>query len=471
MTMPSGNTSPSTSALATSNNQLQAQQLKLQQAVQQKVQASLAKRHFKERLFRRLGFTAVLISLALVAVLFINIFSKGLPAFWQSSISLDIYFDPAIVKLTDKPSRGADESEQAFLQRSLQWQTEVGLINYNRLITNSLRQVLPDANQHRRDLSRIVTSGERYALRDLVLANPDIVGQTRRLNLLTDANIDVWLKGNIDRSLPDAQQQLSPVLQRWAEQLAAEGIIKNRFSLALFMNPDSRSSLASAGLAGAFMGSFYMLLVVILLAVPMGVAAAIYLEEFAPQNRFTDLVEVNINNLAAVPSIVFGLLGASVLIGWFNLPMSAPIVGGLVLSLMTLPTVIIATRSTLKAIPPSIRQAALGLGASKMQAVFHHVLPLAIPGILTGAILGVAQALGETAPLLLIGMKSFVASVPASPFEQSTALPVQIFLWQGNELRNFFEARTSAAIIVLLAMMLSLNGIAIYLRKKFQRNW
>jgi phosphate transport system permease protein len=466
-----------TSSSKTSDNslaktsQLQAQQLKLQQAVQQKVQASLAKRHFKEKLFRRFGLTAVLISLALVAILFINIFSKGLPAFWQSSISLDIYFDPAIVKLTDKPSRGADESEQAFLQRSLQWQTEVGFINFNRLITNSLKQVLPDANKHRRDLSRIVTSGERYALRDLVLANPDIVGQTRRLNLLTDANIDVWLKGNIDRSLPDEQQQLSPVLQRWAEQLAAQGIIKNRFSFALFMNPDSRSSLASAGLAGAFMGSFYMLLVVILLAVPMGVAAAIYLEEFAPQNRFTDLVEVNINNLAAVPSIVFGLLGASVLIGWFNLPMSAPIVGGLVLSLMTLPTVIIATRSTLKAIPPSIRQAALGLGASKMQAVFHHVLPLAIPGILTGAILGVAQALGETAPLLLIGMKSFVASVPASPFEQSTALPVQIFLWQGNELRNFFEARTSAAIIVLLAMMLSLNGIAIFLRKKFQRNW
>ena len=305
----------------------------------------------------------------------------------------------------------------------------------------------------------------------MVVADPAIIGQTRTLHLLTDANIDVWLKGNIDRSLPDAQQQLSAKLREWADKLKAEGIIQNRFSLALFMNPDSRSSLASAGLAGAFMGSFYMMLVVILLAVPMGVAAAIYLEEFAPRNKLTDLVEVNINNLAAVPSIVFGLLGASVLIGWFNLPMSAPIVGGLVLSLMTLPTVIIATRSTLKAIPPSIRQAALGLGASKMQSIFHHVLPLAIPGILTGAILGVAQALGETAPLLLIGMKSFVASVPASPFEQASALPVQIYLWQGNELRNFFEARTSAAIIVLLLMMLSLNGLAIWLRKKYEKRW
>lgn len=439
--------------------------------VQQKVIASLNKRHRKEKLFRSLGLSAVLISLGLVAVLFINIFSKGVPAFWQSAVTLDIYFDPAIIKIPSKPVQQADESDNDFRQRDLAWQTEVGFINFNRLITDSLQKVLPDASKHRRDLTRIVTSGERFALRDMVVADPSIIGQTRTLHLLTDANIDVWLKGNIDRSLPDEQQQLSPKLREWADKLKAEGIIQNRFSLALFMNPDSRSSLASAGLAGAFMGSFYMMLVVILLAVPMGVAAAIYLEEFAPRNKLTDLVEVNINNLAAVPSIVFGLLGASVLIGWFNLPMSAPIVGGLVLSLMTLPTVIIATRSTLKAIPPSIRQAALGLGASKMQSIFHHVLPLAIPGILTGAILGVAQALGETAPLLLIGMKSFVASVPASPFEQASALPVQIYLWQGNELRNFFEARTSAAIIVLLLMMIGLNGLAIWLRKKYEKRW
>ncbi|MBU1311288.1 MAG: phosphate ABC transporter permease PstA [Gammaproteobacteria bacterium] len=439
--------------------------------VQQKVIASLQKRHRKERLFRSLGLSAVLISLALVAVLFVNIFAKGMPAFWQSAITLDIYFDPKIIKVEEKPVQQAGESDNDFRQRDLAWQTQLGFINFNRLITDSLQQILPDASKHRRDLARVVTSGERFALRDMVVADPSIIGQTRTLHLLTDANIDVWLKGNIDRSLPDEQQQLSPKMREWVDKLAADGVITSRFSLALFMNPDSRSSLASAGLAGAFMGSFYMMLVVILLAVPMGVAAAIYLEEFAPRNRITDLVEVNINNLAAVPSIVFGLLGASVLIGWFNLPMSAPIVGGLVLSLMTLPTVIIATRSTLKAIPPSIRQAALGLGASKMQAIFHHVLPLAIPGILTGAILGVAQALGETAPLLLIGMKSFVASVPASPFEQATALPVQIYLWQGNELRNFFEARTSAAIIVLLMMMLSLNGLAIWLRKKYEKRW
>lgn len=439
--------------------------------VQQKVSASLTRRHRQEKLFKGTGLAAVLISLALVAILFINIFAKGLPAFWQSAITLDIYFDPAIIAVSEKPVKQAAETDNDFRQRDLDWQTELGFINFNRLITDSLRKVLPDADQYPRDLQRIVTSAERFALRDMVVADPGIIGKTLTLNLLTDANIDVWLKGNIDRSLADQKQQLSPKVREWADKLAAEGTIKNRFSFALFMNPDSRSSLASAGLAGAITGSFFMMLVVIILAVPMGVAAAIYLEEFAPKNRITDLVEVNINNLAAVPSIVFGLLGAAVFIGWFNLPMSAPIVGGLVLSLMTLPTVIIATRSTLKAIPPSIRQAALGLGASKMQAIFHHVLPLAVPGILTGTILGVAQALGETAPLLLIGMKSFVASIPATPFEQSTALPVQIFLWQGNELRNFFEARTSAAIIVLLCMMLSLNALAIWLRKKYEKRW
>ncbi|WP_416886360.1 phosphate ABC transporter permease PstA, partial [Marinospirillum sp.] len=318
---------------------------------------------------------------------------------------------------------------------------------------------------------RLVTSGERFALREMVAQDPSVIGQTRRLHLLADANVDVWVKGNIDRDLPDQQQQLSARTRAWIDQLVDEGVITQRFSTALFMNPDSRSSLASAGLAGAFIGSLMMMLIVMFLAVPLGVAAAVYLEEFAPKNKLTDLIEVNINNLAAVPSIVFGLLGASIFIVWFDLPRSAPIVGGLVLSLMTLPTVIIATRSTLKAVPPSIREAALGVGASKVQAVMHHVLPLAIPGILTGSIIGVAQALGEAAPLLLIGMNSFVASVPGSPFEQSTALPAQIFLWQGNELRNFFEARTSAAILVLLTLMISLNALAIWLRRHFENRW
>ncbi len=439
--------------------------------VTQKVAASLRRRHARERRFWLLGVGATLLGLSFVAILFINIFSKGLPAFWQASITLDVYFDPEVINIGAPPEPRIGESSNEFRQRRVDWENEVGLINFNRLIQNSLAEVIPEAADHPRDASRVVTSGERIALRNLVIEDPSVIGETRRVRLYTDANIDVWLKGNIDRDLPDGQQMLSPRIRAWADQLYEQGIIQMRFSTALFLNPDSRSSLASAGLRGAFWGSLYMMLIVLGVAVPLGVASAIYLEEFAPRNRLTDLIEVNINNLAAVPSIIFGLLGAAVFINYFKMPLSAPIVGGLVLSLMTLPTVIIATRSTLKAIPPSIRQAALGIGASKTQAVFHHVLPLAIPGILTGSIIGLAQALGETAPLLLIGMNAFVASVPSSPLDQSNALPVQIYLWQANELRNFFEGRTSAAIIVLLTLMLSLNGTAIWLRKHFEKRW
>jgi phosphate transport system permease protein len=440
-------------------------------AVQQRVVASLKRRKRQETRFRFLGIAAVACSLALVGLLFFTILSKGLPAFWQSTFVLDVSFSPEVVSIGPKPEPLPAETPAAYQKRLQAWQTELGFVDFNQLILNALAQVLPATAESARDAMQLVTSGERFALRERVEADPSIIGQTLRLELLADANVDVWLKGNIDRSLPDSQQQLPARTRAWADQLAAQGVIQNQFSTAIFMNVDSRSSLASAGLAGAFMGSLMMMVLVIVLAVPIGVASAIYLEEFAPQNRLTDLIEVNINNLAAVPSIVFGLLGAAVFILWFKLPLSAPIVGGLVLTLMTLPTVIIATRATLKAIPPSIREAALGVGASKVQAITDHVLPLALPGILTATILGVAQALGETAPLLLIGMSAFVASVPATPFDQSTALPVQIYLWQGNELRNFFEGRTSAAIVVLLALMLTLNSLAIWLRKRFEVRW
>jgi phosphate transport system permease protein len=440
-------------------------------AVRARVTASLARRRNQERRFKLMGQGAVLASLALVALLFVTILQKGVPAFWQATFELDVSFSPELIQISPKPVAEPGESPAAFQQRYIAWQTELGFVDFNQIILESLAKVLPEAADYPRDALPLITSGERFALRDLVMNDPSIIGKTVRLNLLADANVDVWLKGNIDRSLPDAQQQLKARTRAWADQLYASGVIQNKFSTAIFMNVDSRSSLASAGLAGAFMGSLMMMLLVILLAVPIGVASAIYLEEFAPHNRWTDLIEVNINNLAAVPSIVFGLLGAAVFILWFKLPLSAPIVGGLVLTLMTLPTVIIATRSTLKAIPPSIREAALGVGASKVQAITDHVLPLALPGILTATILGVAQALGETAPLLLIGMSAFVASVPATPFDQSTALPVQIYLWQGNELRNFFEGRTSAAIIVLLALMLTLNSLAIWLRRRLETRW
>lgn len=444
---------------------------KQREKTQLRIAKSLKKRHASERRFKAFGIGAVGLALSFVLILFVSVFSKGIPAFWQATVSLNVYFDPEVINIEPKPVQLSGESAGEFQQRMLAWQGQVGMVNFNRIIVNSLAKEIPEAPRYQRDALRLITSGERFALRDMLVNDPSLIGKTLRLDLLADANVDVWLKGNIDRDLPDSRQQLSARTRAWADELAERGVIQNKFSTALFMNVDSRSSLASAGLAGAFMGSVFMMLIVMILAVPIGVASAIYLEEFAPKNKLTDFIEVNINNLAAVPSIVFGLLGASVFILWFKLPLSAPFVGGLVLTLMTLPTVIIATRSTLKAIPPSIRQAALGIGASKTQAVFHHVLPLALPGILTGAILGIAQALGETAPLLLIGMNSFVASIPSTPMDQSTALPVQIFLWQGNELRNFFEARTSAAIIVLLALMISLNALAIWLRRRFETRW
>lgn len=435
------------------------------------IQNSLAKRHRKEKTFRFFGFSAVIAGLFFVVLLFGSILAKGLPAFWQSSMNLPIYFDPKIVEVGPKPVLAEGENPAQYEERFIEWQTEVGMVDWDALIINAMIKQDPQLEAQRDDLSYIYTSSEAYRIRDMVMNDPSLIGKTVDVKVLADANIDVWLAGNIDRSLPDEQQQLSPEIRQIADELKAKGVIANSFNTNIFTSPDSRSSPATSGLAGAFMGSLFMMLIVIFISIPIGVASAIYLEEFAPKNWITDIVEVNINNLAAVPSIVFGLLGAAIFIGWMHLPLSAPLVGGLVLSLMTLPTVIITTRASLKAVPPSIRQAALGLGASRLQTVFHHVLPLALPGILTGAIIGVAQALGETAPLLLIGMSAFVASVPASPFDQSTALPVQIFLWQGNELRNFFEGRTAAAIIVLLAMMISLNSLAIWLRKKFEVRW
>lgn len=443
----------------------------LREKRKQKIASSLAKRHRKEKTFRILGFSAVVTGLFFVVLLFGSILAKGLPAFWQSSISVPVYFDPALIQVGAKPVQKEGESPAQFQERTIAWQIEMGMVDWDALIVNSMIAKDSSLASKRDELSGLYTSSEAYRLRDMVMADPSLIGQKEQIKILADANVDVWLAGNIDRSLPDDQQQISPEVRQLADQLKANGMIENTFNTNIFTNPDSRSSPATSGLAGAFMGSLFMMMIVIFISIPIGVASAIYLEEFAPKNFMTDIVEVNINNLAAVPSIVFGLLGAAIFIGWMHLPLSAPLVGGLVLSLMTLPTVIITTRASLKAVPPSIRQAALGLGASRVQTVFHHVLPLAIPGILTGSIIGVAQALGETAPLLLIGMSAFVASVPTTPLDQSTALPVQIFLWQGNELRNFFEGRTAAAIIVLLALMVGLNSLAIWLRKKFEVRW
>jgi phosphate transport system permease protein len=296
-----------------------------------------------------------------------------------------------------------------------------------------------------------------------------LIGTGQRVPVPVSADVDMLAKGKIDRATVAAQRRLSDRQIDWIDELSGQGRLQTRWNAALFTNGDSREP-ELAGIRGALMGSFYMLIVTIALAFPLGVAAAVYLEEFAPKNRWADLIEVNINNLAAVPSIVFGLLGLAVFVNWLGMPRSAPLVGGLVLALLTLPVIIIASRAAIKAVPPSIREAALGIGASRMQVVFHHVLPLALPGMLTGAIIGMSRALGETAPLLMLGMVAFIVDVPSGFTNPATALPVQIFLWADSPERAFAE-RTSAAIIVLLGFLLLMNLAAIIMRKKAGRQW
>jgi phosphate transport system permease protein len=287
--------------------------------------------------------------------------------------------------------------------------------------------------------------------------------------LLADDTVDMVMKGKVSRTAPEDERRLSDQQIGWLQDLERRGDIDLRFNRSFFSNGDSRDP-EQAGVRGALIGSLLTLLITLLLSFPIGVGAAVYLEEFAPRNRLTDIIEVNINNLAAVPSIVFGLLGLAVFIGFFGMPRSAPLVGGFVLTLLTLPTIIIASRAALKAVPPSIREAALGMGASRLQMVGHHVLPLALPGMLTGAIIGMARALGESAPLLMIGMVAFIVEVPQGIVDPATALPVQVFLWSDLPERGFVE-RTSGAIIVLLLFLLVMNATAVWLRNKFEKRW
>jgi phosphate transport system permease protein len=369
-------------------------------------------------------------------------------------VRLDIYLDPA-----ELAPGGATDAET--LSRA----------DYGGMIKQTLRDQFPEASGRRekRDLYALVSSGAAYDLRDRVMADPDLVGETLSIWVPADDDVDVLLKGKMDRNAPEDERRLKDHQISWIEKWEASGDIERRFNTTFFTAGDSREP-ELAGIRGALMGSFYTLIVTLLLSFPIGIAAAIYLEEFAPKNKWTDIIEVNINNLAAVPSIVFGLLGLAVFLNFFGLPRSVPLVGGLVLTLMTLPTIIIASRAALKSVPPSIREAALGVGASKNQMVFHHVLPLAMPGMLTGTIIGMAQALGETAPLLMIGMIAFIVDVPGGFTDPSTVLPVQIFLWSDSPERAFVE-RTSAAIMVLLAFLISMNLIAVLLRKRFERTW
>jgi phosphate transport system permease protein len=348
---------------------------------------------------------------------------------------------------------------------------DLAYADFDGIVRAALRERFPDVSgrSDRRELYRIVSVGAGYQLRDLVEADPDLVGTAQTVWVPASSNADMLVKGNIDAGLDEALRPISDRQVGWIEALSADGSLETRFNTALFTNGDSRDP-ELAGIKGALMGSFFMLLVTVALAFPVGVAAAIYLEEFAPKNRWADLIEVNINNLAAVPSIVFGLLGLAVFINWMALPRSAPLVGGLVLSLLTLPVIIIASRASIQAVPPSIREAALGIGASRMQMVFHHVLPLALPGMLTGTIIGMSRALGESAPLLMIGMVAFIVDVPGGFTDPATALPVQVYLWADSPERAFAE-RTSAAIIVLLGFLLIMNFAAVVIRKRMERKW
>ncbi len=418
------------------------------------VNAGLQRRYAAERRFRILGLVAITLGLSFVVLMFLSIIGKGYPAFWQTYIELPVKFDPAVIDPEGRRDPKALENA-----------------DYAALVRTGLRELFPqvEGRQNLRQLYHLVSSGAAYQLHDAVLANPKLIGTAQTVAVLASAQVDTLVKGNIDRRLDESLRPISDQEIAWVDRLQASGQLKQHFNALLFSNGDSREP-EQAGIRGALVGSFYTLLVTFLLSFPIGVAAAIYLEEFAPKNRWTDLVEVNINNLAAVPSIVFGLLGLAVFINFFGLPRSAPLVGGLVLSLMTLPVIIIAGRAALTSVPPSIREAALGMGASKLQTVSHHVLPLAMPGMLTGSIIGMARALGESAPLLMIGMVAFIVDVPGRLTDPATVLPVQIYLWADLPERAFVE-RTSAAIMVLLAFMLLMNGVAIILRKRFERRW
>ncbi len=419
-----------------------------------KVNASLKRRYATERRFKAMGLGAVVLGLLFVSLLFLDIVNKGYTAFVQTHVQLEVYFDPEVID-----PEGARDMQA------------IARADFRKLAREPLRELFPEVSSRRdkRALYRILSTGAPYQLLDMVRANPELIGTRATVDLIVDDDIDMLVKGYIDRDAPAEARRVNDTVIGWIDRLEQQGRIFTKFNTGFFTNGDSREP-ELAGIGGAVAGSFYTLLVTLALSFPIGVAAAVYLEEFAPKNRWTDLIEVNINNLAAVPSIVFGLLGLAMFINLFGLPRSAPLVGGLVLTLMTLPTIIIASRAALKSVPPSIREAALGVGASRMQTVFHHVVPLALPGMLTGTIIGMAQALGETAPLLMIGMVAFIVDIPGGPLDPSTVLPVQVYLWADSPERAFVE-RTSAAIIVLLSFLITMNTLAVILRRRFERRW
>jgi len=415
------------------------------------IKASLKKRYARERRFQWYGRIAVLIGFVFLFVLLADIVIKGAPAFTQHYIKLTIDFDPGELGIGEDPSA-----------------EDIAAADFGAVIKASLRELFPDVTgrAEKKQLYRLVSSGAEYSLRDLVIEDPSLIGTTRDVWVLAHSEAGSYLKGQVSAESEESKRRVKDIQVAWLDSLRAQDRTQSRFNSTFFTSGDSREP-ELAGIKAALYGTFYTLLVTFCISFPVGVMAAIYLEEFAPRNRLTDLIEININNLAAVPSIVFGLLGLAVFINFLEFPRSAPLVGGMVLALMTLPTIIITSRAGIQSVSPSIYEAAMGVGASKLQTVFHHVLPVAMPGILTGSIIGMAHALGETAPLLMIGMVAFIMDVPGGVTDPSTVLPVQIYLWADSPERGFTE-KTSAAIMVLLGFLILMNALAVYLRKRFE---
>ena len=417
-----------------------------------KIKESLAKRNRSERHFQWFGKLGVILGLAAVVLLFVDIISKGSGAFRATYIQLDIEYDPEVIGILD-----VNDTEEFIFA------------NWQNLAKKSLRDLFPEVTKRgeKRKLNNLVSEGAGFDFRDQLTQSPNLWGTKETLWILADDDIDTYYKSWLDDDPFSARLTSEQI--KWIDQLHSKGLIALKFNTKFFERGDSREP-EQAGIKGALIGSFFTLILTLLMSFPMGVTAAIYLEEFAPKNKWTDLIEVNINNLAAVPSIIFGLLGLAIFINFFGIPRSIPVLGAIVLALMTLPTIIITSRAAIKSVPPSIREAALGVGASKFQTTLHHVLPLSLPGMLTGAIIGMARALGETAPLLMIGMVAFIVDIPGGFTDPATVLPVQIFLWIDSPERAFVE-KTSAAIIILLSFLMAMNFVAVYLRKRLERRW
>lgn len=404
------------------------------------MQRRIRRRYAAERRFRLLGLAAVVMSAAFLAFLLVTMVGNGIGGFQRTTVTLSIDFPSLNLPITRAQLNGPG-ADLALAGAGLEG-----------AVGRAAEQAFGEGG------SDVVADTGWLSVRDAIKSDPAILTQRVAIPVPASSAIDLA-----------ARDDGKPADEAIVTRLRGLGLLATGFNTDFLTGADSTDP-GAVGIWGALKGSLLTMAVTLLLAFPIGVLSAIYLEEYAPRNRWTDLIEVSINNLAAVPSIIFGLLGLAVFLGTLGLPRSAPIVGGMTLALMIMPVIVIAARNALTAVPPSIRDAALGIGASRIQVVFHHVLPLALPGILTGTIIGMARALGETAPLLMIGMRAFIAAPPQGVGDPATVLPVQIFLWSDEVSRGFVE-KTSAAILVLLAVLLAMNALAIYLRNRFETRW